>query len=51
MRSPNKLGIRFTRRAIQLGIPASTLRELMMLYSEEYLVPPMAFEQMLEVLE
>ena len=51
MRSPNKLGLKFTRRARQLGIPASTLRELIMLYSEEYLMPPRTFEQILEVLE
>ena len=51
MQLPNKLGLKFARRARQLGIPASTLRDLMMLYSEEYLVPPRTFEQMLEVLE
>ena len=46
-----KSGLKFARRAKQLGIPTNTLRELFLLYREEYLLPPRTFEQMLEVIE
>ncbi len=44
-------GLRFTRRAKQLGIPTQALRELLKIYREEYLIQPRSFEQLLEVLE